>query len=74
MNTSSVNANHKLPKLTLPSFNGNVSLWQTFWDSFESAVHSNPTLTDVQKFCYLKSQLEGEALQTVEGFVLTNSN
>ena len=30
---------HKLPKLTLPQFNGNVTEWQTFWDCFESSIH-----------------------------------
>ena len=47
-------------------------MWQTFWDSFESAVHLNSTLSNVQKFCYLKAQLVDQALQTVEGFTLTN--
>ena len=30
--------------------------------------------TDVQKFNYLKSQLEGVATSTIEGFALTNVN
>jgi hypothetical protein len=30
---------HKLPKLSLPTFDGNILQWQTFWDSFESTVH-----------------------------------
>ena len=65
---------HKLPKLDLPTFSGNLLEWQSFWDSLESAVHSNPTLRDTQKFNYLKSLLNHEALQTVAGFALTNSN
>ena len=49
---SSVNSSnfHKLPKLNLPTFDGNVLEWQSFWDSFDSAIHNNNTLTDVQKF------------------------
>lgn len=31
----------KLPKLSLPRFKGDVTKWITFWDSFESALHSN---------------------------------
>ena len=31
----------RLPKLSLPTFNGNSLHWQTFWDSFDAAVHSN---------------------------------
>lgn len=36
----------KLPKLTLPRFNGDVMRWTTFWDSYESAVHNNNQLTN----------------------------
>ena len=50
--TSSVSSqNHRLPKLSLPKFNGDILEWQYFWDSFESTVHHNHTLTDIQKFC-----------------------
>ncbi|XP_053398141.1 uncharacterized protein LOC128556614 [Mercenaria mercenaria] len=52
---------HKLPKLTLPTFDGDLTTWQTFWDSFESSVHLNASLSDVQKFNYLKSLLQGTA-------------
>jgi len=51
----------RLPKLTLPIFGGDPLKWQTFWDSFESAVHSNNVLTAVQKLNYLRAHLEGEA-------------
>ncbi|XP_063404673.1 uncharacterized protein LOC134688131 [Mytilus trossulus] len=71
---SAISSNHRLPKLILPTFNGNILEWQSFWDSYESAVHYNPTLTDVQKFNYLKAQLENEAAQTIAGFSLTNAN
>ncbi|XP_071179213.1 uncharacterized protein [Mytilus edulis] len=65
---------HRLPKLDLPNFNGDILKWQTFWYCFESSIHYNDTLTPIQKFNYLKAQLEGSAAQTVEGFALTNGN
>ncbi|XP_063420794.1 uncharacterized protein LOC134706011 [Mytilus trossulus] len=68
------NQTHHLPKLTLHNFSGNIIEWQSFWDSFESAVHMNPNLPDIQKFNYLKSQLGGEASHTIDGFALTNAN
>ena len=34
----------KLPKLSIPSFNGNITKWMRFWDSFDSAVNQNPEL------------------------------
>ena len=45
----------KFPRLTLKRFNGNITNWIAFWDSFNSAVHSNPSLSNVDKFTYLHS-------------------
>ena len=64
----------KLPKLTLPEFDGTATEWPPFWDSFDSAVHSNPTLADVDKFHYLKSLVKGTAADTISGLTLTNEN
>ena len=64
----------RLPKLNLPYFSGDPLVWQTFWDSFEAAIHSNPSLTGVQKFNYLRAQLQGDAARVIAGFPLTNSN
>ena len=65
---------HKLPKLNLPTFGGDILEWQPFWDSFCAAVHENIALNDVQKFNYLKSQLYGEASQCIAGLQITNTN
>ena len=64
----------RLPKLTLPTFSGNPLHWLTFWDSFQAAIDLNPNLSGVQKFNYLKAQLEGDAARTIEGFPLTDRN
>ena len=37
-------------------------------------IHSNPSLTGVQKFNYLRAQLQGDAARVIAGFPLTNSN
>lgn len=65
---------NRLPKLTLPIFSGDPLTWQSFWDSFDAAVHSNPTLNPVQKFNYLRSQLQGDAARTIAGLPLTEPN
>ena len=44
-----------LPKLTIPTFNGDPLSWQSFWDCFVAVVHSNHTLTGVQKLSYLRA-------------------
>ena len=64
----------RLPKLSLPTFNGNPLQWQTFWDSFNAAVHSNSNLSGVEKFNYLRAQTSGEAAKAISGFPLTNTN
>jgi hypothetical protein len=43
----------KLPELSLPRFEGDVMLWKSFWDSYNSAVHRNDALSEVDKFTYL---------------------
>ena len=50
----------RLPKLSLPTFDGNPLEWQTFWDSFSTEVDSNPNFTGVQKLNYLHTQLQGD--------------
>ena len=64
----------RLPKLNLPYFSGDPLMWQTFWDSFSAAVHSNSSLTGIQKFNYLRTQLQGDAAKVVAGFPLTDIN
>ena len=64
----------RLPKLTLPTFSGDPLAWQTFWDSFEAAVDSNPALSSLQKFNYLKAQLQADAAGAIAGLPLTEAN
>ena len=64
----------KLPKLALPTFDGNPLSWQSFWGSFRIAVHDNPHLGNIQKLNYLRAQLSGEASRSIAGFPLIESN
>jgi len=64
----------KLPKLTLPHLNGNPVRWTAFVDSYESAIHSNDKLSEVDKFNYLLSLLEGSAFEAVQGLTLSAAN
>ena len=64
----------KLPKLVMKKFNGDFTKWATFWDSFESSVHNNSSLSDVDKFNYLNAQLEGHAPEAIAGLKLTSAN
>ena len=64
----------QLPKLQLRSFGGNLTKWISFWESFESAVHNNDDLSDIEKFNYLTSLSERSAREAVSGLALTAAN
>ena len=64
----------KLPKLTIQSFDRDVTLWTPFWDSYDSAIHQNPSLSEVDRFNYLRSLLRGTAREAVSGLMLTTAN
>ena len=64
----------KLPKLELPCFSGEVSMWTSFWEQFVAAVDDNCELPDITKFSYLLSLLKSEARMAVQGLSLTAAN
>ena len=72
--TSSIVIRPRLPKLTLPTYKGDVTRWTSFWDSYDSAIHSNTQLSTVDKFNYLHSLLEGPAARSIKGLTLTEAN
>ena len=53
---------------------GNLLDYPSFIDSFKSSVDSDPDLSDIDKFAYLKGLLEGRALSTIKGLSITKSN
>ena len=58
----------KLPKLEVPTFNGNILNWQTFWEQFSIAVHERTNISDAEKLIYLRSSLkDGSAKNVIEG-------
>lgn len=64
----------RLPKLTIKPFNGKLTAWTPFWDSFSSAIHANPDLSKVDKFNYLRSMVSHSALEAISGLTLTGDN
>ena len=58
----------KLPKLDVPTFDGNLLNWKTFWEQFTVSVHVRSNLTDAEKLAYLRHALkDGSAKSVVEG-------
>jgi hypothetical protein len=64
----------KLPKLELPKFGGQITEWNSYWDLYDSAIHSNPSISKVNKFNCLQSLLEGNAARAIKGLTLTGAN
>jgi hypothetical protein len=63
----------KLEKLSLPSFEGNILGFQSFWDTFESRVHSNSQLNLIDKFDYLVSRCKGPAAEALSAIPRTSA-
>ena len=72
--SGSVGEHVKTPKIELKSFDGNILNWQSWWDQYEAAVHNQPKMAAVNKFCYLKRLLCSSAEECISGLSLTNEN
>ena len=42
----------KLPNIKITTFNGDMTTWQSFWDQYDSAIHCNNEMSDINKFIY----------------------
>ena len=60
--------------MSLKRFNGDLAKWITFWDTYESTVHENPSLTSIDKFNYLSSLLESTAAEAISGLTRSSAN
>ena len=68
------NVTVKLPQLDMPTYNGDRLKWTEFWDTFETTIDQNGSLSEVEKSKYLNSKLTGEAKLAVSGILLSNEN
>lgn len=74
MQASVRNSQVKLPRIELPTFNGKYEDWHSFFDMFNSLIHSNREISDTQKFHYLRSSLKGDAAEIVSSLEISGSN
>jgi len=51
----------QLPKLNLPTFSDKYDEWFPFFDTFNSVIHFNTSLSNTQRFQYLWASLTGDA-------------
>ena len=58
----------KLPKLEVPTFDGNILNWGIFREQFRVTIHSRDHLSDADKLAYLQHALrDGTAKNVMEG-------
>ena len=55
----------QLPKITLPSFDGDLMNWMSFWSQFSAAVDSNVDLTKLNKLAYLRDAGKGPTTRSL---------
>ncbi|XP_065085705.1 uncharacterized protein LOC135707752 [Ochlerotatus camptorhynchus] len=64
----------KLPELKLPTFNGRISDWVTFRDTYKNLIHNDTGLSNMDKFTYLRTSLIGDALQEIASIEISSAN
>lgn len=64
----------KLPRIEIPIFYGDYRAWPEFKDLFESLIHDNPSLRNVQKFHHLKNKVKGTAGSLIKSLHMTDAN
>ncbi|XP_043264211.1 uncharacterized protein LOC122404341, partial [Colletes gigas] len=64
----------KLPKLDLPTFNGDFKKWPHFSDAFCAAVKNVQHLSKAQKMQYLDACLRGEPKDLIEHLEICDAN
>ena len=64
----------KLPKLELPTYNGDRVNFKEFWDALEATVHKNMKFSNIEKFNYLKGRPPEPPKSAISGLSFSNGN
>ncbi|XP_077283312.1 uncharacterized protein LOC143909277 [Arctopsyche grandis] len=67
-------ARDKLPTLTIPTFQGDPSEWQSFQQAFKNIIGNKTEYSNVTKLLYLHQSLLGPALAAVSGLDISSDN
>ena len=61
-----------LPKIDIPTFDGNILNWRLFWEQFQAAVYDKAHLGEIDKLTYLRDALkDGPARNVIHGLTQT---
>ena len=65
----------RLPKISIPTFNGKILGWKSLWEQFDATIHSNVGLNDMEKLTYLQDALnDSPARFMIQGLTRTSDN
>lgn len=64
----------RLERIPMNVFEGEYAQWSEWKAMFESLVHNVPTLSDTQKFHYLKRSVNGSAARVLSGWQILGEN
>ena len=58
----------EVPKISVPTFDGDILSWAVFWEQFQTAIHDNKELHEAQKLAYLRDAVDkGPAKKVIQG-------
>ena len=55
---ASASSRVRLPKISIPTFDGENLSWKSFWEQFDANIHSKSGLSDTAKLMYLQDTLK----------------
>ena len=65
----------RLPKISIPTFNGKILCWKGFWEQFDATIHGNTGLSDTEKLTYLQdAHKDGPARFVIDGLTQTSES
>ena len=65
----------RLPKISIPTFDGKILSWKSFWEQFDATIHSKAGLNDIEKLTYLQDALkDSPARFMIQGLTRTSEN
>lgn len=64
----------RMNKVSIEPFNGDVTLWPAFRDTFKALVHDKPNVDDAYKLFQLNAHLGPNVKHVLQGFALSAEN
>ena len=68
------NLNMNLPPIKIPVFNCDYNKWLEYKETFESLIHQNNSLNEIQKFHYLRASLGDNAIKVIQSLEFSAKN